>query len=277
MPGNLLKSHDIFRIEPHLLSPTKPPRYLFIGGLHRSGTSLVNRLAIGLPGAGGITDAPVPENEGVYLQGAIPHTAQSGRPMHFATNPDEHMTEHHPLNRLETKLRLEHDWAPWFPPDVCWRVEKSPVNLTRMRLLQQLFPTSQFIVMMRHPEAVVASTAAWVDAPLTDLHRHWVEAYERVTEDLPHLHAVLVLRYEDVVAESDRALRQIAAFLNRPAVVAGEEIVDGNPAYAGTECLKEDIAKRVARWGYASRLTVQPRPVEVRHPLRAVREAVEAA
>ncbi len=141
-PGDVMQNH----------------RYVFVGGLHRSGTSLVARLIAGLPGVGAITDAPVPENEGVYLQGAIAHTALHGAPMRFATDPAQHHTEGSRHDTLETRLRIEADWAPHFGPGH-WRVEKSPVNLTRMRLYQQLFPLSQFVVVMRHPEAVAAATA----------------------------------------------------------------------------------------------------------------------
>lgn len=257
---------------------TRPPmRYLFIGGLHRSGTSLVNRLANRLPGAGGIEGSSAPENEGVYLQGAIPHTAQSGRPMYFATNPQEYMTEAHPLNTLETRLRLEHDWAPWFAPDLTWRIEKSPVNLTRMRLLQQLFPMSQFVVMLRHPEAVAASVASWVDDTPTALIDHWLAAYEQVLQDLPYLHAVLCLRYEDVVADPDRTLRQLAAFLQGPETPLCEAISDGNAAYSTAPRLSAAQAERAGKWGYQSGLSTRPWDGIIQHPLRAVREAVMAA
>ena len=257
--------------------PALPPRYLFIGGLHRSGTSLVNRLANALPGAGGITGSAAPENEGVYLQGAIPHTAQSGRPMHFATDPAQHLTEDHPLNRLETVIRLERDWAPWFAPDLRWRVEKSPVNLTRMRLLQQLFPMAQFVVMLRHPEAVAASVASWVDAAPGALIDHWIAAQAQMLADLPHLHAVMVLRYEDVTAEPDRALRRIAAFLDLPPAALPEGIGDGNRAYEGAERMTAGQALEAARWGYGPGLSVGPWEGLVQHPLRAVRETVAAA
>ncbi|MDF3383518.1 MULTISPECIES: sulfotransferase [Sulfitobacter] len=254
-----------------------PPRYLFIGGLHRSGTSLVNRLANALPGAGGITGSAAPENEGVYLQGAIPHTAQSGRPMHFATNPEEHLTEAHPLNSLETKTRLAQDWAPWFAPDLQWRVEKSPLNLTRMRLMQHLFPMSQFIVVLRHPEAVAASVASWVDAPAQALIDHWIAAQAQMLDDLPYLHAVMVLRYEDIVADAPRALRRIARFTDLPEAALPEGIADGNQTYAGATQMTKAQAAEAARWGYAPGLQVSPWPGLIRHPLRAVREAVEAA
>ncbi|PVA05910.1 sulfotransferase family protein [Thalassorhabdomicrobium marinisediminis] len=250
------------------------PRYLFIGGLHRSGTSLVNRLANALPGAGGITGSAAPENEGVYLQGAIPHTALSGRPMQFATNPEEHLTEAHPLNRLETRLRLDHDWDPWFAPGLDWRVEKSPVNLTRMRLLQQLFPMAQFIVVLRHPEAVAASVAAWVDAAPAALIDHWCEAHAQLAADLPYLHAVLILRYEGIIRAPDRALHQIAAFLDTKPASTPEAIADGNRPYVGAPALSPTQADAVARWGYGPELAVHDWAGHVQHPLRAVREAV---
>lgn len=254
------------------MSLKTPPRYLFIGGLHRSGTSLVNRLANALPGAGGITGSDAPENEGVYLQGAIAHTAQSGRPMHFATNPAEHLTEDHPLNSLETKTRLENDWAPWFAPDLRWRVEKSPVNLTRMRLLQQLFPMSQFIIVLRHPEAVAASVASWVDAPAEQLIDPWIAAQAQLLGDLPYLHAVMVLRYEDIVADTPKALRRIAAFLDLPETSLPELISDGNQQYQGALQMNPEQAEKAASWGYQPGLAVGTFRGIIQHPLRAIRE-----
>ncbi|MEX3314740.1 sulfotransferase [Sulfitobacter sp. PS-8MA] len=256
-----------------MTNPKRPPRYLFIGGLHRSGTSLVNRLANALPGAGGITGSAAPENEGVYLQGAIAHTAQSGRPMHFATNPAEHLTETHLLNSLETRQRLEHDWAPWFAPDLRWRIEKSPVNLTRMRLMQQLFPMAQFIVVLRHPEAVAASVASWVEAPAPALIDHWLAAQAQLAQDLPYLHAVMILRYEDIVADPSQALRRIAAFLDLPEAPPPEAVADGNLPYHGATPLTEAQAALAREWGYLPGLAVAPWQGLVQHPLRAIREA----
>lgn len=138
-------------------------RYIFVGGLHRSGTSLVARLLAGLPGVGAVEGAPVPENEGAYLQGAIPHTARHGVPGRFAHDPDQHLVEGCRYDTRGTRDRMEADWAPWFPAGTGWRVEKSPVNLLRMRLYQQLFPTSQFVVVVRHPVAVARATAKWTD------------------------------------------------------------------------------------------------------------------
>ena len=254
-------------------------RYVFVGGLHRSGTSLTARLIAALPGVSAITDAPVPENEGVYLQGAIPHHAQSGRPMYFATDPAQHMTEAHPLNRLETRQRLEADWDPWYPSGGRWRVEKSPVNLTRMRLLQQLFPMAHFVVVLRHPEAVAAAVAKWVPDPAPTLIDHWLAAHDQLSADLPYLHAAAVIRYEDLVRDPAATPAGLAAFLDVvPAGVFEEAITDGNRLYDGQCRLSPAQVNRAARWGYGPDGAVDPawRP-DLRHPLRSVREAAEAA
>lgn len=258
---------------------TSNHRYLFVGGLHRSGTSLTTRLIGSIEGVASIVDAPVPENEGAYLQGAIAHDALTGRPMHFATDPMQHLTEEHPLNSLETRLRLDHDWAPWFG-DGAWRVEKSPVNLTRMRLLQQLFPLSQFLVVVRHPEAVAAAVAKWVNIPVVDAIDHWLDAQDRMVADVMFLHSVAVLRYEDIAARPRTYRTGLAAFLAQPNTGAplATEISNRNADYAGTTSMTPVQATRAGRWGYGSGLDVDPdwQPI-VRHCLRTVRERTERA
>lgn len=251
-------------------------RYVFVGGLHRSGTSVLARMIAALPGVSAIRDAPVPENEGCYLQGAIPHTALHGRPMHFATDPAQHMTEGHPLDRLETRLRLEADWQPWFDPAQPWRVEKSPVNLTRMRLYQQLFPLSQFVVIIRHPEAVAASVAKWVDDPAPALIDHWIAAHRQLRADLDHLHAAMVLRYEDLVARPDRAMAALAAFLDVGTAPLPQDLHDGNAATPAPR-LSAGQAARVACWGYGPGLATGPHVPHVTHPLRRLREGARDA
>ena len=85
-----------------------PPRsrFVFVAGLHRTGTSLLARIIAAHPAISAIENAPVPESEGCYLQGAIPHTALDGRPGHYATDPLQHHTEQSPWNTLETQRRL---------------------------------------------------------------------------------------------------------------------------------------------------------------------------
>lgn len=252
-------------------------RYLFIGGLHRSGTSLAARIAGSIAGIGTITDAPVPENEGVYLQGAIPHDALSGAPGRFAHDPAQHLVEGCRFDRREVRERLEADWAPWFP-DTPWRAEKSPVNLLRSRLYQQLFPLSQFVIVTRHPVAVARATGKWSDLTEAELVAHWGRAHALALDDAARLHARLILRYEDLVADPGAARRALAAFCARPdAGHAPEPVRDGNLDYDLRErmALPEAAKAPMAALGYGPGGAVLPlRARAVAHPLREIGEAV---
>ena len=252
-------------------------RFVFVAGLHRTGTTLLARMIGSHSQVAAISDSPAPENEGCYLQGAIPHTALHGRPGHYATAPEEHYTETSAYNTLETKERLLADWRTWFAHDKPWWIEKSPVNLTRMRLYQQLFPTSQFIVILRHPQVMAAALAKWVDTDPQELVRYALDAYDLMADDLAYLHSALLIRYEDLVADADGVRRSLFAFLSLADQPNGLEIMDGNRRYRVPDDLAEKLAVRMQKWGYRAGGQCDPFEPICRHPLRNVREAVANA
>ncbi|WP_212611918.1 sulfotransferase family protein [Sphingomonas baiyangensis] len=226
-----------------------PPRYVFVGGLHRSGTSLVASLIAAAPGVAAIASAPVPEQEGVYLQGAIPHTARHGIPGSFALDPAQHLTEASACNRHEVAQRIAAEWAPWFvPADAPLRVEKSPVNLLRARLYQQLFPTSLFVFVVRHPLAVARATAKWSVSDEAALLDHWEAAHALLLGDLPFLHNYLVLRYEDLASDSTHEIARLSAFLGVALPAPDAPIANRNRDYAGPPAAAAGPVAR--RFGY---------------------------
>lgn len=252
-------------------------RFVFIAGLHRTGTSLLSRIIASHPEVSAIENAPVPENEGCYLQGAIPHTALHGRPGRYAIDPRERHEEDSCYNCLETRQRLMADWAPWFDEDKPWWLEKSPVNLTRMRLYQQLFPTSQFIVILRHPQMMAAALAKWVDDDPGALVNYALDAYEDVAKDCEYLHSILLLRYEDLVAEPDAVRRACYSFLSLDDEGEALPVRDGNSDYDVSETLACEATSRMRHWGYLpGGKAIASEPL-CRHPLRAVRERTLAA
>ena len=253
-----------------------PHRYVFIAGLHRTGTSLLARIIADHPQISAISGAPVPEDEGCYLQGAIPHTARHGIPGEYATDPAQHHVEGGRYDTLETKMRLEADWGPWFDGNALWRLEKSPVNLTRMRLLQGLFPASQFIVILRHPAAMAAALAKWTDRPFAQLVSYSLQAYEIMAEDLSYLHCAMVLRYEDLVADPARHIGAAHAFLGLEEKDSAPELYDGNAEYGDAPPMPLETTERAARWGYENPMIATAWQPIVRHPLRAIGEATLA-
>lgn len=244
-------------------------RFLFIAGLHRTGTSLLARLIGAHPQVSSISGAPVPENEGCYLQGAIPHTAQHGRPGHFATDPAQHHVEGSPYDSLEVKQRILADWSAWFDKEKPWWLEKSPVNLTRMRLYQQLFPTCQFIVILRHPQAMAAALAKWVETPADELVRHGLAAYRQMAADLPYLHSVMVVRYEDLVRCPAHVLGASCAFMGIEEIDPHIAIRDGNEDYdTRANAVDPETAAQMEHWGYLPGGKIAPWTPIVAHPLR---------
>lgn len=253
------------------------PQYVFIGGLHRSGTTLLADLVARHPCIASIRNAPVPEQEGVYLQGAIPHTAQHGIPGAFAEDPDQHLTEESPYNSLETKARLSADWQPWFDPARPWRLEKSPVNLLRGRLYQQLFPMAHHIFLVRHPLAVTRATAKWSERGEMALLDHWQRAHKLLADDLAYLHCALVLRYEDLCADPAGTLGKVAAFLGLSAAPLQQDLPQIRNSNAGylTAPPLNDLPPLAADFGYDASGVAGPLSdrFACRHVFRDRREA----
>ena len=195
-------------------------------------------------------------------------------PGHYATDPDQHHVEGSRYDTLETARRLRADWDRWFPPDARWRIEKSPVNLTRMRLYQQLFPMAHFVVILRHPRAMAAALAKWSDRGHDALVRYGLDAYDRAMDDARRLHCVLILRYEDLVLAPDVTLAAVFAFLGLEPVAAAFALRDGNADYADARPAPAGLRDRLARYGYDDSLEATQPFARVSHPLRARREMV---
>lgn len=251
-------------------------RFLFIGGLHRSGTTLIARGIEAHPDVRGLSHAPVPEGEGVFLQGAIPHDACAGVPGRFAEDPASHMIERGPFDTAATRDRLRSDWDLWYPPGGAWRVEKSPVNLLRSRLYQQLFPAAQFLFVLRHPLAVARATAKWSGRTEAELLAHWDHAHRLLIEDLPHLHNWMIVRFEDFCAGPAVEMARITAFLRLDDAEAPADVRQGqNSAYVESEPPRGD-SRLAAAFGYAldAPEPVGPNPHRGAHWFRDIREAI---
>ncbi len=185
---------------------------LFVGGLHRSGTSLVARSLASSEHATGLFDTGYMEDEGHYLHDVVPSVREYGGPGRFAFDPRSHLTEADADDPLRVRTRLELAWRPyWADPAAGTRVEKSPQNLIQARFLQAAFPDAAFVMVIRHPAAVALATRKWtgIGPPgarrllpkrsLRSLLEHWVVAHDLLRDDLPHLKTAAVVRFEDLV------------------------------------------------------------------------------
>jgi Sulfotransferase family len=198
-------------------------KFVFVGGMHRSGTSLIARTLAQHAQASGLTKTGVVEDEGQHLQSAYPNDETYGGPGEFALHDAAHLTELRQDSIAPARERLLREWSCYWDMRKPILVEKSPPNLVMTRFLSSIFPDSYFIMVMRHPVASALAITKWDKFRLRRfrpdrLHRiiaNWLRGYEVFIDDTRHLapERVTLVRYEDFVAAPQAMLERLWRFL----------------------------------------------------------------
>jgi hypothetical protein len=190
-------------------------KYVFVCGLHRSGTSLLGRNIARLENCTGFKNTGALMDEGQRLQDVYPPAATYGGVGRFGFDPRTHRTEKSELLTPQNVARLRASWHSYWDNDKTICIEKTPGNLLMTRFLQAAFPNSYFIVIRRHPVAVSMAGQKWTVnvTSLDNLFAHWLHCHELFEEDKKYLRHLYELRYEDYVADPAKYHEEIAAFL----------------------------------------------------------------
>ncbi len=175
-------------------------KYIFIAGLHRSGTTILGDIVKGHPSITGLTNTGVSMDEGQLIQSVYPAAKKYGGPGKFGFSPEMHVVETSDLITNSNRELLLSEWGKYWDTSSRIFVEKSPPNLLKTRFLQKFFPNSLFVVIYRHPIAVsLATKRKWKNSSIEDLIHHWIHCHKLYKEDEPYLKNVVSFTYEDFV------------------------------------------------------------------------------
>ena len=211
----LLLTQDFFA---NLPQPVVADQYLdpvFVVGFPRSGTTLLEQLLDAHPALQSFDEQP-------FLQKCILQIRSSG------LRYPQDLNALHP----EQIVRLRADYfaacakiSPNLPTQARY-VDKNPLNLSRLPLIQAIFPQALVIVVLRHPADCVLSCymqhfRAPAFAVTMQTLAHTAQMYHRVFQFYLDAKAklqlaTLELKYEDLVSRTETCARALFEFLQLP-------------------------------------------------------------
>ncbi len=139
-------------------------------------------------------------------------------------------------------------------------VEQSPIYTLHLDTMVQMFPGARFIYMLRDGRSVVHSLRNFVH-PMShdDATATWCAYTEAALAfaDSASGSAMLTVRYEDVVSDTEAALRSIYDFLDIPYAEASADFISSrrpiNSSFIDESSSQEKLGSRWSSWTAAER------------------------
>ncbi len=192
----------------YLSSSDTDKKFIFVCGLHRSGTSLFTKIMQEHPSINGFKNTGVIQDEGQFLQTVYLPDSDLGWPGSFGYSKDAHLTEKSELANEENRKKLYTQWSNFLDSNKDFIIEKSPPNLLKTRFLQALFPNSYFIVIRRNPIATCMATRKWSSSSMLQLIKHWLRCYDIWDEDKKYIQNYIEIKYEDFMKMPEDIIAQ---------------------------------------------------------------------
>lgn len=221
-----LKGAKNFHTSKINFSSLKYRKYIFVGGLHRSGTSIIGRrLAVNQYISG--FDSGTFTTEGQFHQDVYDLDFFHGGPGKFAFSNKYHKIEEPWFNRKYKRNQLLKNWSSYWDMHKIL-LEKTPGNLLMTRFLQSLFTNSYFLIVYRHPIVTSLATQKWSGTSLINLVEHWLHAYSIFNEDKKYLNHYKEIKYEEFVYSPYARSRDIYEWMDIPMICSDEKPIVKN-------------------------------------------------
>jgi len=221
-------------------------KFIFICGLHRSGTSLLYKILNEQSNISALTNTNEIEDEGQFVQSVYKPAYKFGGVGRFGFNKDAELNEKSKLINKKNRKKLYDEWSRYWDTDKEFLLEKSPINIIRTRFLQAMFPNSYFINIKRHPIATSLATKKWSKTSLDSLINHWITCHKKLNHDKIKISRIIDIKYEDLIENTDNVLQLISNFLETEITSPKTQIRQGiNIKYFNIwERKKKSILKR---------------------------------
>jgi len=196
---------------PELIAPEMRDSPVFVVGFPRSGTTLLEQMLDAHPGLQSMDENPF-FNRLVGILGNHDERILDDLSVLRQYDVDELRKRYNTM----VAERIARDWNTRL-------VDKNPLNMLWLPIMHRLFPSSKYILAVRHPCDVIlscymqsfrSSSLAAACSTLDRLARAYVETMEQWLEAVDVFKpSVLVSRYEDLVDDVAGQTSRIAAFL----------------------------------------------------------------
>ena len=158
-------------------------KYIFLCGLHRSGTSILQQILGNSPLISKHTNTKKPEDEGQHIQSIYKPAKYFGGPGNFANNESYHYTSDCFLLTKENNDKIISEWNKYWDLSKPILLEKSPPNIIHSLYLQEIVKKSYFIIIIRHPLIVSLATIKFNNLSIDHLINHWIQAHNIIYND----------------------------------------------------------------------------------------------
>ena len=231
-------------------------KFIFVCGLHRSGTSLFTKIIQNHPSISGFENTGVLKDEGQFLQTVYLPERDLGWAGSFGFSKEAHMTENSRLVSENSRNKIYRQWSNYWDSGKEFLIEKTPSNLLKTRFLQALFPNSYFITIRRHPIATAMATKKWSKSSMSSLIKHWIRCYDIWDEDKKYLKNCIEIKYEDFMLDPNGILKSVCELCEL-----------GNIESLNMALRKYTLSKKVndKYFNEWNKLTIQKKFIEIRY------------